>query len=575
MTPRSALLGLILLVLLPGCDGCGGARGRDAGAASTSSAPPPPPEGYVGEVGVDDLGALLTALRSQASPEVGRLLFPESTAAVVEQFGALPEPLRAHLPANARMRSIIVKSGEDIRGALAVRITRNADPVRPLGPEIALVDGAPHGAKWVMGAPAQGAPAIALLDDVLLVGDDRAVLEAVTPYLVRVALRADVGDGVRMRTAPGALGGPLRATLDQLISRQAEQGAAAARAERARHDEAPAFGEPEQAVTMMRDDARRLLAYLPDAGEVVGALRVLPHGIDLDVRIAVQPGSPLAREVAAVEVSVPFAVAGLPRSIAIARASTHPQDERALDGIVRLAGNRLSDADRAKLEAAETALRAASGPAHVSGIGGSREGAYVLYGGRPRGPALDVEALRGGLTLPFVGGLVGVVVGCENVTLGALRDDAPSPLCRRSAPPYPQIELARGDALLTLALSSVQASGSSHPAVRTFVASAGRAASGTLGESPDVARALSALGEHVVTAIVIVPTNIVPSLGLFDVPVLRRIAMAPPGDETIAPTFIAATREADGVHLRVIVTPHGADQLFQVGFLVTQLATTP
>jgi hypothetical protein len=563
----------LVLVLAVGCGSCGGKRAGDAGPVAQPL--PPAPQGLTAEFGVDDLGALLTALRAQTSPEVARMALPDGSVTVVENFAPLPEPLRAHIPANARMRSVVVKIGDDVKGALAVRITRNADAAHPLGQEIALVPGAPHDAKWIVAAPADGAPALALLDDVLLVGDDKAVLELVTPYLVRVAMRADVGPGAHMRMAPGALGGPLRAMLDNLITLQAESGIAAARSERSRHADAPTLGEPEQAVTMARDNARRLLAYLPDAGEVRGALRVLPHGVDLDIRVAVTAGTPLAREIAAVDVGAPFGMAGLPRSIAVARSSTHDGQERALDSVVRFAGNRLSDEERTKLEAAETALEAATGPAHVVGIGGGREGAYVLYGATPRNATLDTEKLRAALGVPFVGGMVGSVIGCENLAPAPIREGTPASLCRTTAAPFPQIELTRAEGVVALALTMANTAGTPHEAPRTFVQSALRGGAGTLGESPDVARALTALGDHVISAIVIVPTNIVPSLGLFDVGVLRRIAAAPPGDETIAPTFLAATREADGVHFRIIITPHGADQLFQVGFLVAQLAMTP
>ena len=575
MTLRTPVLFLTLvLALTAGCGSCGRSASRDGGAANAAAPVVAPPAGLTAEVGVDDLGALLAALRLQTSPEVARMLFPDNAVAVVEQRAPIPEALRPHIPANARMRGLMVKIGDGMHEIFAVRVTRNADAAHPLGAEIALVDGAPHGAKWVMAAPATGAPAIALLDDVLVIGDDTTVLETALPYLVNVAMRADVGPGMRMRMAPGALGGPLRAVLDNAISAQSESAIAAAREERARHEEAPAFGEPEQVVTMARDDARRLLAYLPDAGEVIGTLRVLPHGIDFDLRVAVTAGTPLAREVAGLAAGVPFGVAALPRTIALARSTQYDEHARALEGIIRLAGDRLPAADRAKLEAAETALRASAGPAHVLGLGGGVDGAYLLYGAAARATPFDAETLRTALALPFVSGTVGSVIGCPALTPTPIRDDAPSALCRRSEGPFPQLEVLRAEGVLAIALETARTANAPHPAPRAFVAGIARPGTGTLGESPDVARALTALGQNVVTTIVVVPTNLVPSLGFFDVPILRRIAMAPAGDETLAPTFLAVTRETDGVHFRVIVTPHGADQLFQVGFLASQLMMT-
>ncbi|MFO0697203.1 MAG: hypothetical protein U0230_26745 [Polyangiales bacterium] len=570
--PAPALLVPLLSLVLAACGGsCGRGGARDGGAAARPEAPAP--EGLLVDVAADDLGAFLGAARASVESPMAREVLPADAASLLDRFTETPVALRRHVPANARIRMLLVRTNDVTRAAMAVRATVENDPARPLGPEIALVNGAPHDARWVLGRPATDAPAIAFRDGVLVVADDERTLAATLPYLLDTQMRRDVGRGLHLHIPEGVLATKIRPLLDLSLERASRDLIVAARAERMQHEEAPALGEPERLVALVRDPLRRWIAYLPDAREVFVDLDATPAGLVLEARVGVKPGTPLADALAGSTVGAPFGLGALPVGTAFAVSQRRSDaDAPVVELLADLAGSRLGAEDRAALEGASRTLDTARGTASVTALGATDQGAFLLFGAEPGAAELSPEALRSALRVPYVSGAIGSVVGCEGAIDVASAADAPTfPLCRRREPPYPALGTARTERGVAVAITQLPASEAAHPAPTTFAHALPRGGRGSIGADPDVARALGTFGDKAIVAVLVAPQRIVPALGFFGSPILRRLSRAavPAGED--APLVLAVSRDGTGLRLQALAMPHSIDQLTDVISLFSTL----
>lgn len=570
--PVPAFLAPLLSLVLVACGGsCGRGGARDAGPAARPEAPAP--EGLLVDVAADDLGAFLTAARASVESPMARELLPADAASLLDRFTETPVALRRHVPANARIRMLLVRTRDVTRAAMAVKATVENDPARPLGPEVALVDGAPHDARWVLGRPATDAPALAFRDGVLVVADDERTLAATLPYLLDTQMPRDVGRGLHVHLPDGVLAQKIRPLLDMQLERASRDLIVAARAERMQHEEAPALGEPERLVALIRDPLRRWIAYLPDVRDVFVDLDATPTGLALEARVAVKPGTPLADTLAGATVGAPFGLGALPVGTAFAVSQRRSDaDAPVVELLADLAGGRLGAEDRSALEGASRTLDTARGTASVTALGATDQGAFLLFGAEPGAAELSSEALRSALRVPYVSGAVASIVGCEGAIDVASPAEATSfPLCRRREPPYPALGTARTERGVAVAITQLPTSDAAHPAPTTFASALPRGGRGSIGANPDVARALGTFGDKAIVSVLVSPQRIVPALGFFGSPILRRLSRAavPTGED--APIVLAVSRDGGGLRLQALAMPHGIDQLTDVIALFSTL----
>ncbi len=564
--PALALL-LVPVLLLAACKG-----ERATPAASAPPAPPARPEGVVAEVGTDDAAAFLGGLRGQFRDPAAGVPIPENAAEVVERWIALPEQVRRHLPDQARMRVLFLAQGNEMRSAIAVKMRLERDAAHPLGVEIALVAGAPEDARWLIGAPSGNGPVMALRGDVLVAADDRTTLERSLRWLTEVRMPQQLGEGLVVELPAGTLGETLRRLADESLEAAAGDAIAAARAERARHAEAPALGDPEQLVVTLRDRVRRLLAYLPDTG--TARLRVVAGagGVMVDGTAEVAARSPLARALAEARVGNAFGFGALPRATALAIATRRtPGETPWVDVLGPIAGGRLDATDRAALGAAADRLASMRGEASVVAVGAHEDGPFVMVGFESGTTPLDPAALPPVFAVPYVGTALGSLVGCERITIASLASGRTT-LCRTQEPPQPELAVARGDAASAVLVSARPApAASAHRAGAALAAAPSTIAREGLFGDPDAERALASLGDEVILAMAVSSGALIPSLGILGSPGLRRFSAGRPLPTTARPILLAVHRTEGGLGVRMLAPPRALEEAWAVFYLVNAL----
>lgn len=560
--PRLLLLATTVALALLGCRSA--PAGRDAGT-------PPPralPDTTLATFAVDDSKALFDGLRAQFRDASLGVPVPTSAAELLEHWAPLPEAVRRHVPEAATLRGALLEAGAATRSAIAVRVTLEADRTKPFGVEVPLFEGGPAGSRFVAGRPTDGA-VLALSGDVLVVADDLATLEQTLPHLAQVAMPIRAPDGLTVELRRRALEGPMRRRLDEGLESAAEQAIAGARAERARHVEAPAFGEPEQIVFALRDRLRRLVAYLPDLDGVTLRIAAGAGGVRFVADGSVVANSPLARALDALRPGPPFGLARLPAGTAVAFATRRAPDEAPwAEVLAPIAGGALVGQARTDFEAALARGDAMRGDASVVAIGAHDDGPFLLVGFEPgRTPLTDV-AVRDVVALPYVTAALGRVVGCDPITLRSLARGR-SPLCAGQLA-VPELTFATGPSASDVVVAIRPAGApAAHAATQGFVGAQGP----KLFDNPDAARALSALSERTLVTFVLSGRALIPSLGLFDSSSLRTFAASrrPPTD---ASPLVVSVERPDAHALRVVALapPRALEELYAIAYLVMAMS---
>lgn len=518
------------------------------------------------------MNALLTGMRAQFRDPAAGVPIPENATEIVERWIALPSQVRRHVPNEARIRAIFLETSSGTKSAIAVRMRLEPDAARPLGVEIAVLPGGPHGSKWLIGRPPASGPRMALLGDVLVAADDAETLETSLRWLAEKRMSEDVGQGMVLRLPAGAVGGWLRQAVDSTVEEWTGNAIASARAERAQHEEAPALGDPEQVVTTVRDRLRRLLGYFPDAGEATLRIVAGPNGLVVDGLAAVEPRSPLARALADVRVGAPYGFGALPRSTAVAVSSRRaPGETPWVDVLGPIAGGRMSAEERAELAAAGERLATMRGDASVVAVGSHEDGPFVLVGLSSSDTALEPSAVSSAFGVPYVAGAIGSLVGCESVRLGSLAQGRAN-LCRVTAAPQPDLSVRTGTEANAIILAARPSTPTApHHAADAFVAAPNTIAREGLFGDPDGERALASLGDTTFFAMAVSGGALMPSLGILGSPGLRRFAAGRPLPQTPHPILFALRRDQGNLGFRLVATPGAVEETWTVFYLVNSL----
>jgi hypothetical protein len=540
--PRSLPAALALAsALVGGVTGC--ERRAEPGIDRT---PAPLPEGWGYELAVGG-DAALAALRARLPEGPARAALPSRIADVADALVMFPDALREHVAEGSPLRCVALAAGERARAACALR-------VRALPSSIERAGGAPRGARWLPGlAPSEGA--VALAGDVVVVGEDRETVEQALPWLVFTAMAEPPVRGVRARLADDAGPSALRSIAEGLIERHARALREEAAAERARHDEPPALGEPEALVEAVTGSLRERAALLSDLGAIEVDLAPVPNGLELHARARVREGSPLAHRLAVIPEGPAFGLASLPADTVLAwtaRAGSQelaalPDDAIAV--LAPIAGARLGNADRAALRDALQAWASARGEAAVAAIGVSGPRPWALVASRPARNVL-LTPFEAALRTSWASRIAERMWGCSTVLDPDVRVESGRPGspetsdARRLCEP---LRVARGYAADVLVIA-VEASSAPERETARDVAEAIAAQSAVFGAAPDVERALEALPEHVLGAAILVPAR-VPALLATLAPALRDRGPAPP---TGAPVAIALARQNGALVVRAV-----------------------
>ncbi|HJL02302.1 MAG TPA: hypothetical protein RMH85_30600 [Polyangiaceae bacterium LLY-WYZ-15_(1-7)] len=521
---RSPLPALIpVLVALAACGSCGEDEAPSAPEEHEDELdrrPAPPPEGlgYVlrlrgGAAALEAVGAALEA------PPLRRMLEATPLGSPGEHAPFPPAVLER------RSGDVLAASVIDGRGEEAWVVAVEAD-LGDLGPGEALArrPGGPRGARWL------GPGRTALEADGWVVASERPeVLEAALPFLLFTVAAEEAEAGVHARFPEDLAGGPLRAFVDRAAAQQARQARAAIAAERARHAEAPPFGDPEPLVAWLEAEARGLAAYLPDLGAGRASLLAEGGALRLAVRFEVREGSPLAGALAEVEPADP-GFGALPAGVAWAWFRAAPGEPGWAALLEEVGGARLAEEERAALGALGAATRGAPAIA----LGATEAGPFGRVGAR--GLPAEAAPWNAALGAPWLRTLFGAALGCERPALRLA-----------GAPPEARICEGGEGRLLRIDEGALILAPPAHPALD--------ATSPRLGAHPDVARLLP--GPSLAAAYL--DPGRVAAAG-------RLVALSPFGEppgalRPPAPSVLRLAEEDGALLLELRVAPHGAAQL--------------
>lgn len=557
-----------VLLFLSGCSGCEGPTEPSAPAVpEVDRSPAPLPEGASALLHVGGGTTTLEELRQSVTSPLLRALVPPTPAEALTRAFPELEPVASHVADGSPLVLVALGDGQDAKRVIAARVSREDSAELPLGVGVVVTAGGPRGGLWVAGEPGADETAIALLDDVLVVGPDRQSVEAAAGYLAFTALAEEVPDGLELTLVPGTLAGSGRRAADRWVDETSRNSLRSARAERARHDSEPTFGDPEAVVERLSSSAGDWAAYLPDLGEAHITASTTPLGLELHGRVVVTPGSPLAEALGEARVGEPFGLTALPEGTALAWGVREGSAVPSVEAWLAMAGDRVDEPERAALTAAAQALSGTTASSDTLGDG-SAGGNIIAFGADGASPWL-LHATRGGATIDEavllaaarVGWLMtlgATALGCEEPGRSAFGGAAPArqlPLCATGGP---VLHVVQGEGARVVAVADADADAA---LALTRALEGGR---GGVTTDPDAARAMAALGDQVITAGLLEPTRLLPALSLFALPPVRAAARSLESRTTSAPTVWAISRGEGVLELRIIVTPGGLDALVEV-----------
>jgi len=603
----SAVFALAIALVTSACGGDGAAT-HDAGARPVAA-----PEGLVWEATLGEPSRTLSRLRDRLAPVPLAAAIPRRPGDVLETLASLPSGVISRVPPGATIRAIGIRGAGDEGAAggdgdlgwiVTMRIAIDRDHAHALGPGVALLDGAPNGARWVGRAPSRGAHddtrPVALAGEVIAVSDSVRTMERALAYAAQAARgSARAPSGLELHVADGYVAGPLRALLDELVRSTSARLVAQAREERARHAEAPELGEPEELVRVVREKVERLVALLPDIGAIDARVGESPCGLMLTVDVSVRPRSPLARALDETPSGAPFALDALPRDVALAWSAREREIDRAAaararaDAIARVAGDRLDAPARSAIDAALSSWASARSDAAMVAVGAGEHAPWALVATAPRAHDLDVELLRRALATRYLAGAGSVVLGCDgplaprDASGSATRGEASRvlELCgrARSMPPdradggtggtpqpsavlpRPRLEVTSTAGALVIALVRSERAGTAQALAARLSGEPAAAAQPPLGQDPDAMRCIGALGDSVLGAGVIVPARLLAAAAILPAEPLLRASSRTSVPERPGAVGVGVARTRRGLRTIVHASPEGFTDL--LGFL--------
>ena len=565
-----------LFLSLAACDdGCTCDEGRTATAPA--AVPVDAPDGWLWEATIRGAAGRLAELHALVPAPVN-VAMPSTPGAIFERV-APHLPLAEAVPADATVHAIALSIEPIDAIVVAARVSPESDELLAGG--LPLVIGAPHGGRWVGEAPGASSAAAMLLGDVLIAAGHPAALTRAAPYLASRVARGGTGargssdariEGISVRFPEHFPGRGLRAMGNAAVERWAANARGAVRVERSRHEEAPAFGDPEALVALAEERARRWLAFLPDVGEIRAGAEPSPVGLVVRLDADVTDESPLARSLAAQRSVAPDRLLALPEGVAAAWITGRSEargPSLVREAIERLGGARLDDGARARIAAADDAI--AESETTIGAIGASGGSAWLAVATTP---SLDAELLREALGAGFVRDVAGALLGCEGpVAPSAFREDVTAhiaslcvqPRARSTddaprGPATPELVSASTDGatLVAIARSPREPGAASFGdiAARAAQRLAGQSAAGDAGSSPDLARTVGALDDEALAAGLLVPSRIFAAAGLLP-PFARAVEHG--GRE--APVGWSLSRTEGGLRVTIVATRDGLADL--------------
>ena len=557
---RLPWLGGCALLLALGCgDGCGCGNGAEEGTAAPEREEAAPPEGLVWEASVSGSRSL-EAIRDRLPPRL-RAVVPSSPGALLERV-APQLPFGERVPEDADLWAVSVEVGDGEHVVMAAPVVV-AEGARPLGPDLPVLAGAPHGGSWIGAVPGRDDDAAMLLDEVLLVSGSPRALEEAAPYLAFTLLPRGAEEGVRMRFPEGFVSDTLRRAGDRIVSRQAAQATAAARAERERHDEPPTYGDPEALVAAVRDELREVLAHFPDVGETTVRLGADGAGLRLVVDAEVREGSPLAEALGVSTAGEPFGIGALPTSTALAWATRTERSEEPsflAATLEAMGGERMGTSGGEALAELDRAFGEARGEGVVVAFGADTEAPWAMVATAPAEGALDRAVVERSLRAAYLRDVVGGVAGCEGAASVRRSGGDATTLCRTGTGEPAVLEAAGAEGAWAVALSRGGATVAGSTATRLGNDGGGEG----LASSPDVARALSSLGDRVLLAAVLVPSRLLGAAALFPFEPLERVREDVTAAARPAPIVLGASRSEEGLRIEILATEAALEDLVGV-----------
>lgn len=529
-SPNVALLfGLLAL-------GCGA---RDATVAPIPSTPRP--EDVVLELSIDDAESALLPVRD-AVGEASAALVPSSARAIADALVPLPPLLRDAIE-EGPLRAVAFLRGEELVFVVAVRTRAELEHLASEGPL--------PGTRWIEGESA------ATYGRFVVVASERRDVERAMAYLVTEA-SARTTSGLRLELTGPAVPALLRAFGEDWVRERAEGARASIEEERARHAEAPPFGDPEALSSLVTELAMDGLSFLPDVASATLTLDRTAAGPELLVRLALRPGSPLHRTTSEMESgALSELLSALPAGTAIAAASAagdearRSRSEAFVARFAALGGDRLGPSERSSLSAMLTRWDAMRGDRAVMAIA-EAEGRPAYFFASDVGSEEEAVrdapiALPWSPELPYARGLTELLVGCSPLpprspSLGLTEGSAIVPLC--ADPENAAYTVARSDRWITAAIARA-ANGS--PAGDLLEVLSTEATASGLGADPDVMRLLERHGGPRLAALLVYPDRLAFTL--------RALGRPTPMPESHAALLASLSRDGDVVELRWSATP--------------------
>lgn len=450
------------LTLLAACQ-CGADEVTAPSVPALDDSPAPPPQGLLAEACVKLAEA--DALREALEVPALQAALPANASEALAQLLDVPPPRAIRDAIDPRSELCVAQV--DGGSAMAVRQSGLS-----AGPE---AERGPRGGFWSGGA--------LVLGDILVVGESREVIEALAPYLALTLMPTEREPVFVARVADGVLADAGRLMLESALEDMDESAESAIAAERARHDDAPAFGDPEVARRIGMERLRHFLAYLPDLGEVRVSLEARAGALRVRANADVTPGSPLAMTLAQTPERVP-AFGALPATTALAyfRAGDAPGERGVIEALLEVGGARIEPDEARALLAVSDALGDA--PREVA-LGVSGDAPWLRF----TGTTPDSATLDAALGAPFTRSVIDALFGCEGLSRGWQRG-------RLACPDAPA--LSRTDAQVLVARGA--------PELTPLAA-----------DAPHAGRILSGLSSAIF-AVYVEPSRVPAALSLFDLP---------------------------------------------------------
>jgi hypothetical protein len=528
---RALGLGALALLAL----GCGA---REATAVAVPSTPRP--EQVVLELSMEDPESALLPIRD-AVGEANAALVPGSARAIADALVPLPPSLRDAIE-EGPLRAVAFERGEDLTFVVAVRTRGALEHLDEEGPL--------PGTRWVEGESA------ATYERFLVVASERRDVERAMGYLVTEA-SARTSPGLRVELVGPAVPTLLRAFGEDWVRERAAEAHDAIETERARHGEAPAFGDPEALATLVSGLAMDALAFLPDVAGATLTLDRTAAGPELLVSLALSAGSPAARSASSIEGGeLTELLAALPPHTAIAAASVagaearRSRSEAFSERFATLGGERLGPDERAELLTILTGWDAMRGDRAVMAVSEAegRPAYFFASDAASRGDEATLAApiaLPWSTELPYARALTELMVGCSALpprapSLGLSDGSAMVPLC--ADPENAAYTVARSDHWMTAAIARAT---NGSPAGDLLDVLGGEGSG--LGADPDVMRLLSSHAGPKLGAVLIFPDRLAATL--------RALGRPTPMPDSNAALLASIAREGDTVALRWSATP--------------------